>query len=193
MEELKQKVKERDEMEITIKNLIAELEMTPVGLHGSVVDSEGYPRNDVDIPVIRSKRQQLSRLQNDYKALMEVIEADLHKLHSETKQNQKPAKKEEQEETKKKEHFAVIKIVSHDSPSYHSGLRVGDRVTRFGNIQSKANFKDLGSFVASHENKPIQVDIIRKESNGEDVNINISLTPVKWSGQGLLGCFIEPV
>lgn len=64
-------------MEAEILQLKAECD--PVG---PVVDSDGFPRADIDIPAIRTKRNRLAMLQNDHKALMADIESQLHELHA---------------------------------------------------------------------------------------------------------------
>ncbi|KAJ6994085.1 26S proteasome non-ATPase regulatory subunit 9-like [Populus alba x Populus x berolinensis] len=37
------------------------------GLSGNLVDSEGFPRSDIDIPVVRAERHRRAELRNDHK------------------------------------------------------------------------------------------------------------------------------
>ena len=45
------------------------------GLAGGLVDAEGFPRADIDIPDIRAKRHRLACLRTDHAAVMTQIEA----------------------------------------------------------------------------------------------------------------------
>ncbi|GBG34864.1 26S proteasome non-ATPase regulatory subunit 9 [Hondaea fermentalgiana] len=53
----------------------------PVGLTGNLVDEEGFPRADIDIPRIRKHRNRLAILKTDRKTLEAQIEDKLHALH----------------------------------------------------------------------------------------------------------------
>ncbi|XP_034699626.1 26S proteasome non-ATPase regulatory subunit 9 isoform X1 [Vitis riparia] len=52
------------------------------GISGSLVDSEGFPRSDIDIPTVRAERQRLAELRNDYKDITEKINENIQLLHS---------------------------------------------------------------------------------------------------------------
>ncbi|KAG6493838.1 hypothetical protein ZIOFF_048841 [Zingiber officinale] len=52
------------------------------GLSGNLVDSEGFPRTDIDLSAVRSQRRRLAELQNDYKDITGQIEKNLQVLHS---------------------------------------------------------------------------------------------------------------
>lgn len=43
----------------------------------SLVDADGYPRNDIDVYQVRHARHQINTLQNDLKSLMKEIEKGL--------------------------------------------------------------------------------------------------------------------
>lgn len=47
----------------------------------SLIDSDGYPRNDIDIHSIRESRSALSRKQTDYKNLMKKIDEKLQEYY----------------------------------------------------------------------------------------------------------------
>lgn len=51
----------------------------------SLVDADGFPRNDIDVHQIRNARHQIICLQNDLKSLLKQIEAGLHAVHAEAK------------------------------------------------------------------------------------------------------------
>lgn len=48
----------------------------------SLVDEEGFPRNDIDVYQVRHARQQIICLQNDLKALMKEIEKGIEEVHA---------------------------------------------------------------------------------------------------------------
>ena len=48
------------------------------GMKGKLVDNEGFPRSDIDIPQIRSMRGRVAYLQTDLSTCMKQIEQGLH-------------------------------------------------------------------------------------------------------------------
>merc|ERR1711874_893299 len=56
------------------------------GMEQPLVDSEGYPRADVDVYQVRHARHDIRCKQNDLKVLMKEIESGLHSLHSQAKE-----------------------------------------------------------------------------------------------------------
>ncbi|KAI9192301.1 hypothetical protein LWI28_020821 [Acer negundo] len=52
------------------------------GLSGNLVDSEGFPRTDIDIPVVRAERRRLSELRNDHNSITDKINENIQLLHS---------------------------------------------------------------------------------------------------------------
>ena len=56
------------------------------GMDQSLVDSEGYPRADVDVYQVRHARHDIRCKQNDLKSLMKKIESGLYSLHSQAKE-----------------------------------------------------------------------------------------------------------
>lgn len=73
----------RGEIETEMNSIISRL-CAPdgPGLTGNLLDAEGYPRADIDIPVIRADRQRLSVLRSDHKDVTEKIEKNIEILHS---------------------------------------------------------------------------------------------------------------
>ncbi len=43
-------------------------------MRGQLVDSEGFPRGDIDVYSVRSARQRVLCLRNDHKHIMKLIE-----------------------------------------------------------------------------------------------------------------------
>ncbi|MEQ2264706.1 26S proteasome non-ATPase regulatory subunit 9 [Xenotaenia resolanae] len=126
---------------------------------------------------------------------MAQIEEALHMLHAREK-----AKKERDEAASQEEPmeqhvtllppFARVDAVTDGSPASGAGLKVGDEVIEFGSVNTSnfQNLQNIAAVVQHSEGKPLRVAVIR---SGQKVQM--SLTPQRWSGRGLLGCNIVPV
>lgn len=125
-----------------------------------LVDSEGFPRSDIDFGELsnyRNLKRRKAELNNDHYALMKEIETKLFSLHAsykpqteqtwekETTQPQpqnaflKAGKKEkemikEEKPVSKIDYltpFAKISLVSEGSPAWKGGVRAGDLLSEF--------------------------------------------------------------
>ncbi|KAH9404780.1 26S proteasome non-ATPase regulatory subunit 9 [Tyrophagus putrescentiae] len=67
----------RTQIENEIKEYNAILQTQGVGMNDSLVDSEGFPRNDIDINQVRLARNRIICLQNDIRGIMKQIEEKL--------------------------------------------------------------------------------------------------------------------
>ena len=189
----------KNEIEKEIRDLLQGLEeQEGVGMNGSLVDSERFPRNDIDLYAVRSSRQKVIRLRNDHKAVMKEIENKLHQLHAEFK-----VKKLSQSDTQKatmdpnrnreillEKTFARISMVARGSPADQAELKNGDLVLDFGsvNISNFTDVSDIGKVVQHSEGARVSVQVLR----GSD-RVGLSLEPKRWSGRGLLGCMVNPM
>ena len=84
--------------------------------------------------------------------------------------------------------IAKVNTVDPSSPASLSGLTPGDKIVRFGTLTQTDETKafDLRLLAGQVvEGREVPVDVMR---NG--VIVNLRLTPMKWSGRGLLGCHI---
>jgi len=91
-----------------------------------------------------------------------------------------------------KEPFLRVDLVSSQSPAEIAGLHVGDLVCRIGTIR-KDNFRtmqDVASLVNNSENRSITLLVQRANTKEQET---VTLTPKKWSGNGLLGCKLTPL
>lgn len=201
MDDVKNLVKKKEEIEEQIKAYYDVLEDQGVGVAGPLVDAEGYPRADVNLYQIRTARHNISCLQNDHKAIMVEIEEALHKLHAREKAKREQDEAEAQEEAEALEEameqqvtlpspFARVEAVTQGSPACAAGLRVGDEVIEFGSVNSEnfQNLQNIATVVQHSEGKPLRVTVIR-----DGQKTPMSLTPQRWSGRGLLGCNIVPI
>ncbi|KAM9393328.1 26S proteasome non-ATPase regulatory subunit 9 [Pholidichthys leucotaenia] len=194
-DDVKNLIKKKDAIEEQIKAYYDVLEDQGVGAEGSLVDAEGYPRADVDVYQIRTARHNISCLQNDHKAIMAEIEAALHKLHAREKAKREKDEAEAQEEVMEQQltlppPFARVDAVTDGSPACGAGLRAGDEVIEFGSVNARnfQNLQNIASVVQHSEGKPLHVSVVRAGQK-----VQMSLTPQRWSGRGLLGCNIVPV
>nr|AAI60446.1 psmd9 protein [Xenopus tropicalis] len=189
-------ISKKDEIEAQIKALYDLLQdQKGVGMDEPLVDREGYPRADVDIYQVRTARHNIICLQNDHKAIMKEIEESLHRLHAREKEKREKDEAEAQAEALQSHQalptaFAKVDVVTPGSPASMSGLQVGDEIISFGTVNT-SNFQSLQNIaeVVQHsEGKPLSVSVVR---NGKLVSF--ALTPLRWSGKGLLGCNIIPL
>jgi 26S proteasome non-ATPase regulatory subunit 9 len=91
-----------------------------------------------------------------------------------------------------KEPFLRVDVVSNQSPAETAGLHVGDLVCRIGTIR-KDNFRtmqDVAALVNNSENRSITLLVQRANTKEQQT---LTLTPKKWSGNGLLGCKLTPL
>ncbi|XP_044052305.1 26S proteasome non-ATPase regulatory subunit 9 [Siniperca chuatsi] len=195
MDDVKNLVKKKDEIEEQIKAYYDVLEDQGVGVEGPLVDEEGYPRADMNLYQIRTARHNISCLQNDHKGIMAEIEEALHKLHAREKAKREQDEAEAQEGPMEQQvilppPFARVDAVTQGSPACGAGLRVGDEVIEFGSVNTEnfQNLQNIASVVQHSEGKPLRVIVIRDGQKAQ-----MSLTPKRWSGRGLLGCNIVPI
>ncbi|XP_036955024.1 26S proteasome non-ATPase regulatory subunit 9 [Acanthopagrus latus] len=195
MEDVQNLVKKKDEIEEQIKAYYDVLEDQGVGVEEPLIDEEGFPRSDVNLYQIRTARHNISCLQNDHKAIMVEIEEALHKLHAREKAKRQQDETEAQEEAMEQQvtlppPFARVDAVTQGSPACGAGLRVGDELIEFGSVNTGnfQNLQNIASVVQHSEGKPLRVTVIRAGQKAQ-----MSLTPQRWSGRGLLGCNIVPL
>ncbi|XP_076126652.1 26S proteasome non-ATPase regulatory subunit 9 isoform X1 [Alosa pseudoharengus] len=189
-------IKKKDEIEEQIKAYYDVLEdQGGVGMEGSLVDVEGYPRADLDLYQVRTARHSISCLQNDHKDLMLEIEAALHQLHAHERAKREHDQQEAQEEAMEQERtlppaFAQVDHVTQGSPASQAGLRVGDEIIEFGSVNpgNFQNLQNIASVVQHSEGKSLSVAVVR-----DGQRVQIGLVPQRWSGRGLLGCNIQPL
>ncbi|XP_015120213.1 26S proteasome non-ATPase regulatory subunit 9 [Diachasma alloeum] len=201
LEEAKTKVlnlmREKDKIEAQLAELKGILDKNHVGMTEALVDSEGYPRADIDVYQVRHARANIICLQNDHKALMKRIEAGLIEAHSvgreclpESSASSSPRSApvaSVQDTSSPGEPFVRVNLVSEGSPAEQAGLCVNDLITEFGSVNSQnfRSLKDIGDLVAHSLNKPVIVKVKRRS----DYTV-LTLVPKPWAGKGLLGCNI---
>lgn len=236
----------------------------PMGIDTPLVDSDGYPRADIDIYRARSLRGRLAEIRTDHKLLMRQIEETLHQLAAMKDPRKEEEVKEEMaartaEKPKPKfdpiskkwvvmnwdgsvagieqgEHlsfdevgqevnsaqlrnmnvavgpgrdtttsefttpFAKVDSVAAHSPAESAGMKEGDLIVKFGNI-NYTNHRQLQAIAelvpeAASDQQGIMIKALRKkeqsEGPDEDQIVSINLIPKPWNGRGLIGCHIVP-
>ncbi|KAG0201842.1 26S proteasome non-ATPase regulatory subunit 9 [Mortierella sp. GBA30] len=209
-------MKQKDDIEAEIKKAQDELQSQKVGMTEKLVDSNGFPRSDIDLVVVTTARSNIARLKNDHKAIMLQIEEALHAVHAEAiaeKQKREAEKKEQEQatgviastsasssstgaQTQSQEPsltpFARVNGVAPDSPAREAGLLQGDLIVAFGTVNASTPnvMPSLSEHVQSRENKPILVKILRGDST--ELQSFILVPKQGWGGRGMLGCHIVP-
>eukprot|EP00040_Diaphanoeca_grandis_P039322 m.258759 g.258759 ORF g.258759 m.258759 type:complete len:190 (+) comp37039_c0_seq1:193-762(+) len=185
MDEAKNLLHKRTEIERKITSLVAYLNESGVGEKEPLIDSAGFPRADVDVHGIRIARHELARLRTDLITTNSDAEKALLSVHGETTQiwTQPPVKFPERIP------FAAVGEVLKGSPADEAGLIEGDQVLLFGPIDHTAYSEDTSAVdKLVRPSEGVNIRVMLKNSEGK---MRLTrLCPKKWSGPGLLGCRI---
>lgn len=191
MEELLELEKRKKAIEDEISSSLGFLNESGMpGLHGPLVDAEGFPRSDVDVYAVRTARHKIACLKTDYQEISKEMESALQLLHASSRVAVERAKVPRVDVEVPQSSFAIVQEVSHCSPADEAGLKPGDAVIAFGSVSLEGRtvqqcFEELPNIVK--ENSSLIVRVLRDESY-----LDLTLQPHSWSGRGLLGCHIKP-
>ncbi|CAD6571520.1 MAG: putative 26S proteasome regulatory subunit [Alectoria sarmentosa] len=194
---------EKTRVEEELSALGSVLDSHSVNMNTTLTTFDGYPRDDLDIAQIRTTRARIIYLRNDYKALMSKIELGLHEYHASYQASNPPpvsgsgqgAQGSELSTTNRglvETPFAKVNGVVPGSPADDAGLKAGDRILKFGDV-NWLNHEKLSKVAetvqrnqgVSHT-RNVVVKVVR---NTEEVTLQ--LTPKSnWGGRGLLGCHL---
>lgn len=191
----------KEAIEMEIESLLQVLgSQGGVGMSEPLMDSDMFPRSDIDLYTVRQSRQRVNCLRNDHIVVMKCIETKLHQIHAEARENfsQEKVSKISENSTEvgfgtENLHdlvFAKIVLVSSNSPAQDAGLKNGDLIIAFGSV-NKRNFtdiSDIAGIVKHSQGSNVELVIIRN-----NLKTRLLLKPKKWSGRGLLGCQINPI
>lgn len=197
-------------------------------MSGNLVDSEGFPIAGIDIFAVRTQRQRFAVLKTDHKTVSDEIEKLLHialarpdgeaeietngasasepaityelppEIPAEPQPEVAPPSTTAPPQEPRRLPFAVVDIVSPNSPAALADLRVGDEIVSFGDVSLRGydtpqlTMAALPALLQRHEGQPLTVQVQRSGGNAPSGLVPLSLTPARWSGRGLLGCHIIP-
>lgn len=174
------------------------------GLSGNLLDSEGFPRADFDIPSVRADRNRLAVLRNDYKDLTEKINQNIEVLHSGKKTDHHSSSpmidtgsgmmtmrmsnsSSMEVDMKASVPFAFVDEISESCPAAEDGLQLGDQIVRFGSVESRDNLvQRLAAEAQTNRDHPISAVVLR-----QGALVHLTITPRQWQGRGLLGCHFQ--
>ncbi|XP_034941343.1 26S proteasome non-ATPase regulatory subunit 9 [Chelonus insularis] len=200
-------MKQKDEIEVTLRELKLILDTNHVGMNDSLVDSEGYPRADIDVYQVRHARHKIICLQNDHKVLMKRIEEGLIEVHTISGRDnvamdtspsidypirmEQDAPVSAEADNMLLEPFLKVNLVSSGSPAELAGIQLNDLIMEFGSIncQNFRTLKDIGDLVEQSRYKEIMIKIKRTDKS----TAVLKLIPKPWSGKGLLGCNVNVI
>ncbi|KAI9325858.1 hypothetical protein DFJ73DRAFT_954932 [Zopfochytrium polystomum] len=186
----------RQAIELEIKALDDVLASHKIGMTEPLVDADGFPRADVDVYTVRHTRHSIIRLRNDLADVMRELERAMHAVFESVPPPSPPASQQQQQQQQgggatasapPRQPLAVVNRVEPGSPAAAAGLAAGDRVVAFGDVTGADGLKRLAPLVARMENEPLAVAVVRG-----DAELELTLTPRKWAGRGLLGCHLLP-
>ncbi|KPI42572.1 26S proteasome non-ATPase regulatory subunit 9 [Cyphellophora attinorum] len=214
---LHQLITRKDNLEAELKALGSVLDSHGVNMQTPLIDADGFPRADIDVPQIRVTRARIIEMRNDWKALMSRIEKGLHEHHAELQKggvNGTTASAEEEaapatntqlpvrtQDTPASEvpdvPFAKVRSVEPGSPANEAGLKPGDKIRRFGRAiwSNHEGLRVVGEVVQGSTGRPIPVRVVREVLGGAgELDMELRLTPRQgWGGRGSLGCHIVPI
>lgn len=187
------------------------------GLSGNLVDSEGFPRSDIDIPTVRADRHRLAELRNDHKILTEKIDQNIQVLHS-ARLTSTPSVKDSDNAAGLGVQGSTVNVGSSSSLGRYTvtaatsaamdvdvvlsrPFAVIDEITEASpaaedGLQLGDQVVKFGN-VQSGENLLRQLAAEAQSNQGCAVSMtvirqgamtNVQVTPRVWQGRGLLGC-----
>ena len=196
-EKVLQYSEERDKLEKEIKDLAEYLTAPGMpGIKGPLIDLEGFPLPGVDLYAIRQARQKFLCLNNDYTALMNKIEGELHAYYGNPSNAESVGKSHSMPievsltTSDKPVAFAEISEVAQGSPASSAGFQVFDKIIKFGSVNylNSNTLSGLQEFVKTSEGTEVPVVILR----GSEIFRTI-IKPAKWDGNGIIGCRFKPL
>lgn len=209
-------IEKRDGIESEMDSIIARLCVAGgPGITGNLVDAEGFPRSDIDVPAVRADRLRLSELRNDHKDITNKINENIQVLHSaRLVQKKTPVFVEYSKEGLRPRLANTVASVSSQDAipvDTHSFMEVDvDIGVPFAVVDEIADASpsaedglELGDQIVKFGNVESGGGLLRRlaseaQSNQghavalvvlrQGVLINLAVTPRPWHGRGLLGC-----
>ncbi|MCJ1272838.1 putative 26S proteasome regulatory subunit [Puttea exsequens] len=197
---LMEMISEKTRVEEELSALGSVLDSHGVKMDTSLTTFDGYPRDDIDIAQIRTTRARIIHLRNDYKALMSKIELGLHDHHaayqasnlaSTSMSSYRNGEDNVGSHGIPEAPFARVNSVVTGSPADQAGLKAGDRIRKFENVNfmNHERLSKIAEAVQRNRGRHLPVKISRDAEE-----LTLQLTPRdNWGGRGLLGCHLVPL
>ena len=206
-QQLETLVAQRDLLELEADAIHSELTSPgvngepPAGIRGDLIDTEGFPRADIDLFNVRNKRRRLAEINTDHSAIMKNIEKLMLQLQ-EILQEQGAStdhrvsamcvvsKSSTTPHGNMNSPIAMLDEILPGSPAHSAGIQEGDFLICFGhiNIDTKNSMQAIAKLVGESVGKSIHILVVRNGKVEE-----ITLIPQSWGGRGLLGCHLSPI
>ncbi|WFD24355.1 hypothetical protein MEQU1_003054 [Malassezia equina] len=182
----------RQQIDAELAHYHAVLQQNQVTMTSHLLDAEGFPRADLDIPTIRQARSHIQRLRNDRREIDAQLAILLTHALPPATLSRPQAVAAAQKDGVRARPMAVRSVAPHGPAAEAQGLQAGDQLVRWGswNPITSEHMSDLPATVKEGESIPIAVR--RTLVDGRAVDVSIDLTPARWEGRGLLGCHIVP-
>ncbi|KAG1715722.1 hypothetical protein ID866_1438 [Astraeus odoratus] len=185
----------KDVIEAEIKTMADILIANSSDMISPLVDSDGFPRADIDIYAIRRARARIIELRNDLrdvtnevgKALEQIYDPALVAPATAAPRSAEASLTQSGGEGENLIPFARVDGVAPGSPAAESGLCREDLIVKFGSLSRtsfmESSLQPLAELVSVSENRELRVQVLRREQM-----ITLTFTPRKgWGGRGMLG------
>ncbi|KAJ3722049.1 hypothetical protein DFJ43DRAFT_676117 [Lentinula guzmanii] len=194
-EQAKRLMDQKKNIETEIETHISILKANQSTMQSPLVDTDGFPRADIDIYAVRGARVRIIELRNDLKDVTAAIGKALEVIYdrSQSEQSEDTSDRTEGSSVSKEpKPFARVDGVAPGSPAADAGLCREDLIVKFGQLISTSfaseSLAPIAELVGASENQSIGIKALRKGQS-----VFLSLTPRKgWGGRGMLGCHIVP-
>lgn len=180
------------------------LKANNIGMNEPLVDADGFPFANIDVMSVRKARHAIICLQNNRKALMQMMETEMAQVF-EMERNAASFAVQQQQQCEKMEvdpstdsdaassslePFIVVDKVESGQLADQMGLQVGDLVLQIGTLtaQNFQSIHQIQSVLNNSRGKKLRF-IIRKASTGKNVILDMDI----GSEGTRLGIFAKPL
>ncbi|KAF7768572.1 hypothetical protein Agabi119p4_7815 [Agaricus bisporus var. burnettii] len=183
----------KSSIETEIQSQISILQANNIDMTTPLVDTEGFPRADINIYAVRRARVRIIELRNDLRDVMNEAGRFLEEVYAKPEPDSSMDNQEQGMQQDSLVPFARVDGISPGSPAAEAGMQREDLILKFGNLvkssfEPPSSLTPLATLVSQNEDKHI---IIRIRRSGEQKYL--TLTPRQgWGGRGMLGCHIVP-
>jgi 26S proteasome non-ATPase regulatory subunit 9 len=207
-------MQEKERIEAELSALSAVLTSHGVNMNTSLTTFDGFPRDDIDVAQIRTTRARIIHLRTDHKEVMKHLEKGLHEHFASLQRAQAAVAASGMNGTSVQRSnlgenrlsnaemigtpFAKVNSVVPDSPADQAGLKAGDIIRSFGNVNwiNHERLSKVAQTVQQNEGRTIVVKIVREDgpASNNTTELSLELIPRRdWGGRGLLGCHLVPL